>query len=69
MKKKKVQGSPKFFTFENLKTAIIGDIKLWSSRHHRHGYRRYRRHCCSRFNVEKKDERCKMQMLVMVSKK
>jgi hypothetical protein len=33
-----------FFTFENLKTAFMGDMKQWSSRHYRHRRRRHCRH-------------------------
>ncbi|SAM01939.1 hypothetical protein [Absidia glauca] len=50
------------FTFENLKTAFMSDIELWSSRHRRHRYRRYRRHRRSPRNVDgkiKSDEEAK----------
>jgi hypothetical protein len=49
-----------FVTFKNFKTALMGDIKQWGSRHchHRRCYRR--RHRRSRSNVENKK-------LVMVS--
>jgi hypothetical protein len=59
--RKKIQGFPHVFTFENFKTALMGDIKLWSSRHYRRRYRRYRRHRRSRSKVETKEERCKRQ--------
>jgi hypothetical protein len=41
---------------KTFKTALMGDIKLWSSRHHRHRRRRYRHHRRSRSVVEKKEE-------------
>jgi hypothetical protein len=31
--KKKIQGFPMFFTFENFKRAFLGDMKQWWSRH------------------------------------
>ncbi|SAM02460.1 hypothetical protein [Absidia glauca] len=43
----------------------MGDIKLWSSRHYRHRRRRYRGHRRRRSNSEKKEEGCKMQLLVL----
>jgi hypothetical protein len=46
-----------FFTLKILKKALLGDMKLWSSRHYRHRrrrYRRYRRYVRSRFNGKKK---------------
>jgi hypothetical protein len=43
-KKKNFKGFPMFFTLENFKTALMGDIKQWSSRHCRRRYRRHRRH-------------------------
>jgi hypothetical protein len=33
-----------FFTIENSKTALMGDLKQWSSHHYRRRRRRYRRH-------------------------
>jgi hypothetical protein len=42
------------FTFENLKTALMGDIKHWSSRHHHRRHRYCRRHRRSGSNVEMK---------------
>jgi hypothetical protein len=48
---------------ENFKTAFLGDINLWSSRHYHPRYRHYRRHRHSQSKVEKK----KSQMLVMVT--
>jgi hypothetical protein len=33
--KKKLRGFPHVFTLENLKTAFMGDLKLWWSRHRR----------------------------------
>jgi hydroxymethylglutaryl-CoA reductase len=43
------------------KSAFKSDIKLWSSR--------LRRHRRNRSNVEKKEEGCKAQMLITVSKR
>jgi hypothetical protein len=41
----------------------MGDMKLWSSRHCRHRYRRYRPHRRSRSKVEKKIEQWKRQIV------
>jgi hypothetical protein len=43
-KKKKFKGFPLFFIFKNFKTAFLGDIKQWASRHRRHCLRYRRRH-------------------------
>jgi hypothetical protein len=64
-KKKIFKGFPMFFTLKNLKTALMGDIKLWSSRQYRRRRRYRRRHHRGRSNVDKKDEWCQMQLLVM----
>jgi hypothetical protein len=56
--KKKLQGFPHVFHFENFKTAFMGDIKQWLSRHYRHRHRRYRRHRRHRRSRSIK-ERCK----------
>jgi hypothetical protein len=53
------------FTFRTFfKTAFIGDVKQWWNRRHgrRHRYRR-------RSIDEKKEERCKRQMLAMANKR
>jgi hypothetical protein len=52
--KKKFQGFPHVFTLENFKTALMGDMKLWSSRRYRHRHCRYRRHRRSRSSVKRK---------------
>jgi hypothetical protein len=41
-----------FFTLEKFKTALMGDIKQWSSRHHQCRHRHRRRHRRIRSNVE-----------------
>jgi hypothetical protein len=51
--KKKCKGFPMFFTFKNFQTALMGDLKLWTSRHYRRRRRR-RRYRRSRSNVAKK---------------
>jgi hypothetical protein len=43
---------------KNLKTAFMGDIKPWSSCHHRHRRRRYRRHRRGWSKVKKKLNQC-----------
>jgi hypothetical protein len=43
-----------FFTFKIFKTAFMGDMKLWWSRHYRHHSCVYRRHRRGRSKVEKK---------------
>jgi hypothetical protein len=53
--KKKFKGFPLFFIFKFLKTAFLGDIKQWTSRHHRHRHRHRRRHRRSRLKVENKN--------------
>jgi hypothetical protein len=47
-----------FFTFENFKTAFMGDIKLWLSRHYRHRRRHYRRYRRSRSIEEMQMSKC-----------
>jgi hypothetical protein len=42
--KKKFKGFPLLFIFKNFKTAFLGDIKQWASRHRRHCLRYRRRH-------------------------
>jgi hypothetical protein len=42
------------FTFENFKTALMGDIKQCASRRHRHRRFYRRRHRRSRSNIENK---------------
>jgi hypothetical protein len=44
-----------FVTFKNFKTALMGDIKQWTSRHRRHRLRYCRRHRRSRSKVENKN--------------
>jgi hypothetical protein len=56
VKKKNCKGFPMFFTMKNFQTALMGDLKLWWSRHH---HRRHRRCCRGRSNVEGKKKRCK----------
>jgi hypothetical protein len=51
--KKKLRGVPHVCTFENFKTALLGDIKQWSSRHHRYRHRYRRRHRRSGSIIEK----------------
>jgi hypothetical protein len=52
---------------KNFKTALMGDMKLWSSRHYRHRRRRYRRRRYRRrrgrsiVQKKKKEGRCKRQ--------
>jgi hypothetical protein len=52
--KKKFKGFPMFLHSKFFETALMGDIKQWSSRRHyrRHLYRR--RHRCSGSKVERK---------------
>jgi hypothetical protein len=52
--KKKFKGFPLFFIFEIFKTAFLGDIKQWASRHRHHRLRYGRRHRRSRPKVENK---------------
>jgi hypothetical protein len=59
--KKKIQGFPHVFYIENFKTALMGDMKLWSSRRYRHRRHRHRRHRRRRSKVEKKRAGCKRQ--------
>jgi hypothetical protein len=69
---KKIQGFPHVFTLKNFKTALLGDMKLWSSRRHRHRrrrYRRHRRHRRSRSISKRKMIDAKGKRLVMVRKK
>jgi hypothetical protein len=67
--KKKNQGFPHVFYIEILKTALLGDMKLWSSRRYRHRRRRYRRHRRSRSKVERKSNDSKGEKLVMANKR
>jgi hypothetical protein len=55
--KKKFKGFSLFFIFINFKTAFLGDIKQWASRHRRHRLHYRRRHCRSRSKVENKNVR------------
>jgi hypothetical protein len=57
-----------FFTFENFKSAFLGDMRQWWSRHwhRRRPYRR--RHRCSRSSVKRKRNDAKGKKLVKVSK-
>jgi hypothetical protein len=48
-----------FFTFKNFKTALMGDLKQWSSRHYRRRRRYRHRHRRSRSKVEKKRKNAK----------
>jgi hypothetical protein len=50
---KNFKGFPMFLHLKIFKTAFMGDIKQWSSRHHRRRHRYRRRHCRS----ESKDEK------------
>jgi hypothetical protein len=52
--KKNCEGFPLFFTLKNFKSAFVGDIKLWSSRHYRHRRRCSRRHRRSRSELKRK---------------
>jgi hypothetical protein len=49
---KKIKGFPMFFTFEKFKTALMGDIKQWSSCHHHHRDLYRHRHRRNRSNDE-----------------
>jgi hypothetical protein len=42
--KKNCEVSPCFLHLKILKTAFMGDMKMWSGRHYRHRRRRYRRY-------------------------
>jgi hypothetical protein len=61
--KKKFKGFPMFLHSKIFKTALMGDMKLWSSRHRRHRRHRYRRYRRSRSIVEKKRSNAKGKML------
>jgi hypothetical protein len=67
--KKKFKGFPMFFTFENFKKSLLGDMKQWWSRlsHDRRLY--CRRHRRSRSSVKRKRNDAKGKKLVMVSKR
>jgi hypothetical protein len=52
--KKKIKGFPMFFTIEIFKRAFLGDMKHWSSRHHRRRHRYGRRHRRSDSKFERK---------------
>jgi hypothetical protein len=43
-----------FFTIKNFKTAFLGDMKQWWSRHNRRRRRYRRRHCRSESKAERK---------------
>jgi hypothetical protein len=67
--KKKFKGFPMFFTSKFFKTALIGDLKQWWSRHYRQRscyHRRYRR---SRSGEKRKRVEAKGRMLVIGRKK
>jgi hypothetical protein len=58
-----------FFTFKNFKSAFLGDMKQWWSRH-QHRRRPYcRRHRRSRSSGKRKRNDAKGKKLVMVSKR
>jgi hypothetical protein len=51
--KKKFKGFLTFLRYKTFKTALMGDIKLWSSRHQRRRHRYRRRHCRNGSTVER----------------
>jgi hypothetical protein len=54
-RKKKFKGFPLFFIFKIFKTAFLGDIKRWASRHRHRRLRFGRRHRRSRSKDENKN--------------